>query len=97
LEGGAEDLPGTVKVAGNGKTLALRTGAAGEQLGSVGTTDQQALAGYDATSQVSGDTVPAGTGSGTNWALVGGAAGLTAIAVKAVTVVRRRHTRTEQG
>jgi hypothetical protein len=97
LEGGAEGLPGTVKVAGNGKTLALRTGAAGEQPGSVGTTSQQALAGYDATSHVSGGTGPADTGSGTNWALVGGAAGLTAIAVKAVTVVRRRHTRTEQG
>ncbi|WNZ11729.1 hypothetical protein [Streptomyces sp. 11x1] len=97
LEGGAEGWPGTVKVAGNGKTLALRTGAAGEQPGSVGTTSQQALAGYDATSHVSGGTVPAGTGSGTNWALVGGAAGLAAIAVKAVTVVRRRHSRTEQG
>jgi hypothetical protein len=97
LEGGAEGLPGTVKVAGNGKTLALRTSAAGEQPGSVGTTSQQVLAGYDATSHVSGGTVPTGTGSGTNWALVGGAAGLTAIAVKTVTVVRRRHTRTEQG
>lgn len=100
LEDGAEGRPGTVKVAGNGKTLALRTGAAGEQPGSVGTTSQQgalALAGYDATSQVSGSTVPTETGPGTNWALAGGAAGLAAIAVKVVTVVRRRHTRTEQG
>lgn len=100
LEDGAEGRPGTVKVAGNGKTLALRTGAAGEQPGSVGTASQQgalALAGYDATSHVSGSTVPAETGPGTNWALAGGAAGLAAIAVKAVTVVRRRHTRTEQG
>ncbi|MCC9704416.1 hypothetical protein E4N62_03545 [Streptomyces sp. MNU76] len=100
LEDGAEGRPGTVKVAGNGKTLALRTGAAEEQPGSVGTASQQgdlAPAGYDAASQVSGSTVPAETGSGTNWALAGGAAGLAAIAVKAVTVVRRRHTRTEQG
>ncbi|QYX80327.1 hypothetical protein [Streptomyces akebiae] len=100
LEGGAEGRPGTVKVVGNGKTLALSTGAAGEQPGSVGTTSQQgdlALAGYGATSPVSGSTVPAETGPGTSWALAGGAAGLAAIAVKAVTVVRRRHTRTEQG
>ncbi|MEV1068412.1 hypothetical protein [Streptomyces sp. NPDC050263] len=99
LEGGVEGQPSTVKVAGNGKTLALRTGAAEEQPGSVGTSQQRDLAwaGYDATSHVSGGTVPTEADSGTNWALVGGAAGLAAIAAKTVTVVRRRHTRTEQG
>ncbi|MDQ0602069.1 hypothetical protein QF037_006414 [Streptomyces canus] len=99
MEGGVEGYPGTVKVAGNGKTLALRTGAAVEQPGSTGTSQQRelALADYDATSHMSGGTVPTETDSGTNWALVGGAAGLAAIAVKTVTVVRRRHARTEQG
>jgi hypothetical protein len=99
LEGGVEGQPGTVKVAGNGKTLALRTGAAEEQPGSVGRSQQGDLAfvGYEANSHVSGSTVPTETGSGTNWALMGGASGLAAIAVKTVTVVRRRHPRTEQG
>ncbi|WP_149830687.1 hypothetical protein [Streptomyces tailanensis] len=99
MEGGIEGQPGTVKVAGNGKTLALRTGAAEEQPGSIGTSQREglALAGYDSTSHVSGSTVPTETDSGLNWVLLGGAAGLAAVAVKTVTVVRRRHARTEQG
>ncbi|UUU21794.1 hypothetical protein [Streptomyces sp. DSM 40750] len=100
LNGGIEGQPGTVKVSGNGKTLVLRTEAAEEQSGSSGTTPTTdlALAGYDGTGQdVSGGTGPAKTGSGTNWALVGGAAGLAAIATRTVTVVRRRRTRTEEG
>jgi hypothetical protein len=99
LAGGVEGQPGTVKVAGNGKTLALRTSAAEEQPGSVGTSQREdlGLAGYDVTSDVSGSTVPTATDSVLNWALVGGAAGLAAVAVKTVTVVRRRHARMEQG
>lgn len=99
MEGGVEGQPGTVKVAGNGKTLALRTSAAEERPGAIGTSQREdlALAGYGSTSHVSGSTVPTETDSGPNWALVGGAAGLAAVAVKTVTVVRRRHARTEQG
>ncbi|MGI5197924.1 hypothetical protein ACQEVY_30560 [Streptomyces sp. CA-288835] len=100
LPQGIEGQPGTVKVSGNGKTLSLRTSADAEQSRSIGTnqTTDLALAGYDEASQdVSGGTGPAETGSGANWALVGGAAGLAAIATKTVTVVRRRRTRTEEG
>lgn len=99
-KGDIEGQPGTVKVAGNGKTLSLRTTAAEEQPGSAATSQQRdlALAGYEGTGQdVSGGTGPAQNGSGPNWALVGGAAGLAAIAVRTVTVVRRRRPRTEQG
>ncbi|WP_171110350.1 MULTISPECIES: hypothetical protein [Streptomyces] len=92
--------PGAVTVAGNGLTLSVKGGTAEEQPGSNVTSQKSDLApaGYDVTGHaVSGGTQPTETGSTTHWALAGGAAGLTAVAVKTITVVRRRRTRTEQG
>lgn len=94
-----ERQPGTVTVAGNGKTLTLKAGTAeGQPVSAEKSRNKDlSLAGYDDGGQDSTGTGSADQGSGTDWALAGGAAAFAAIAVKTVTVVRRRRTRTEQG
>ncbi|MFC5633130.1 hypothetical protein [Streptomyces bullii] len=99
LKSGFEGQPGAVTVTGNGKTLSLKPGTADGRAvpAATGRSADLALAAYDGGGRDATGTGPSETGSGMNWALTGGAAALAAIAVRTVTVVRRRRTRTEQG